>query len=83
MISRIDIRIRPRIDPLPESPVSTIEVLAQSVGLVIDPARVPILEADYAVAHAMLEDLHNVETELVPDSPFDPSWPELEAETDR
>ena len=41
----------------------------------IDPARLPILEADYAVALHMIEQLHSVETEIVPESPFDPSWP--------
>ena len=68
---------------MPEPSKSVVELLARTIGLTIDPIRLPILETDYAVALAMIEDLHKVETELVPDSPFDPSWPELQAETAR
>lgn len=63
---------------MPNESKSDVELLARTIGLTIDSVRLPILEADYAVALAMIEDLHNVETELVPHSPFDPSWPTIE-----
>ena len=75
MSTRVKSTLSPKETALPEPSKSDVEPLARAVGLTIDPIRLPILEADYAVALAMIEDLHSVETELVPDSPFDPSWP--------
>jgi hypothetical protein len=61
---------------LTDERVATVQVLARAVDLVIAPERLATLEADYAGAVAMIEDLHSVETTLVPDL-FDPSWPEV------
>ena len=58
-----------------EERVSTVEVLARAVDLVIAPERLATLEADYAGAMEMIGDLHGVETTLVPE-PFDPAWPD-------
>ncbi|MEJ7839336.1 MAG: hypothetical protein WKF81_10995 [Thermomicrobiales bacterium] len=60
------------------SHAKTIRTLARTVGLDIDSERLPTLVADYVAALAMIEDLHGVETELVPASPFDPAWPEAQ-----
>ena len=63
-----------------ESVESPIVVLARAVGLEIDPDRVPTLEADYAAARGMIDDLRGVETELVPPVAFDPAWPSEEGD---
>jgi hypothetical protein len=65
----------PKDISLTEESVSPVEVLARVVDLVIAPERLATLEADYAGAVEMIEDLHSVETTLVPE-PFDPGWPE-------
>lgn len=61
---------------MPEIPESNFTALARSVGIEVDPERLPTLAADYVAALAMIADLHTVETSLVPSSPFDPAWPD-------
>jgi hypothetical protein len=65
-----------------EQSAGDIEVLARAVGLVVTPERVPVLVREYTIAQELIETLHTVETDLVPE-PFDPAWEEPETGTER